>query len=1143
MFRSGPKMRWLAVLWFAIGTGCGEDLLIRPDHPGDLAVPEASIPESAESGGSSEPQRDAAIADPAIEIGAEDLEATSTDTSEPAGPAAFTLTSITPDRGPANGLTVVTVFGSGFVDGMEVLFGAYRAPQVFVISDAIANATAAPQPPGTVDVRAVAPDGREAVLERAFRYESALSLDFVSPASGPATGGTPVTIRGGGFSNAPLFLFGGRIAVAVRVVDDSTALALTPLHEAGPVSLIAVAGPDQVLLRDAFEYVETPPEPVPENLELFAISPSSGPPEGGTTVFVAGEGFVPGMMVRIGALPAIGVEVLSATLLKAVTPPGSPGLADVAVRVVGGEVILRNAFRYDPKTIAVYAMDPDTGSWSGGTRVHLYGVGLDRVAHVFFGAAPANPFEVVSPTEVVVRAPRAETTGFTPVTVFGDQAAISTHAFFFFDPALSGGGTWGGPARGDANVTVMDGHNGQRLTGAYVILGSAPDSPFQARTDDRGQVTFSAEDLRGPLSVTATKEGYTAYTLAQYDARNATVYVSPLSQPENPGLPPSANLGTCTVRGRIRDFGKYFLKPPWVEGDPYVRCGTTATSLFGGTPDPGPLARADSHGRFEMETRTGNFAVVCVLAYLDSVINREVPLRLGLAPGLSCSDPKVPIEGVEVSLGVEMDGELWVGVPGLPAAVDSLNGPAFIGAYDLGSDGFLEVLKNAEPYGPTRVRFAGQPAAFSGPLSGNGYSFYVTASSKDGNGMPYAVVLGMQRPAPASWPVLVEQGGQFLEVPTGIRHAVTAMQGLPDGAVLLATSGGAVYRCDGEQVEAWKVHVHRPIRAMYAASEDALWLAGSGGKVWRVNGGEVAEVPTGVQAELTGLSGWNAEDVHAVGGPFLLHFDGFAFEPEPIPPDASLNAVLRLDEQTVLAVGAGGRVLAGAPGGPFVSLETAPQDLFGVAPDREGGAWAVGASGTLVHWTPASVDVRHAPVEADLFGVIPRGPGHALVFGKAGTVLDFDGEEFQDRSRADLPLDLLAGAEVSGRVWLAGRSYLALPMFIPFPQVTEPLGGSTWSQTRVQWSFAGDPSITHHQFILSGPDGYPFWTGIARGDVRRVDLPDLAAVMGYSPIPAGLKRMNLTSAYTPGFTVDNYNSSHLNYYRREAFSVGLVTFE
>ena len=62
-----------------------------------------------------------------------------------------------------------------------------------------------------------------------------------------------------------------------------------------------------------------------------AVSPSSGPLDGGTTVTITGTGFVPGAKVTIGGTPATDVSVVSATKITATTPAGAAGTANVEV--------------------------------------------------------------------------------------------------------------------------------------------------------------------------------------------------------------------------------------------------------------------------------------------------------------------------------------------------------------------------------------------------------------------------------------------------------------------------------------------------------------------------------------------------------------------------------------------------------------------------------------------------------------------------------------------------------------------------------------------------------------------------------------------------------------------------------------------
>jgi hypothetical protein len=80
----------------------------------------------------------------------------------------------------------------------------------------------------------------------------AISLD---PASGPAAGGTNVTIKGTGFTPDTKVTFGGLDATAVKFVDAATVVATTPAHAAGPVDVtILVPQTPPIVRSPGFTY-------------------------------------------------------------------------------------------------------------------------------------------------------------------------------------------------------------------------------------------------------------------------------------------------------------------------------------------------------------------------------------------------------------------------------------------------------------------------------------------------------------------------------------------------------------------------------------------------------------------------------------------------------------------------------------------------------------------------------------------------------------------------------------------------------------------------------------------------------------------------------------------------------------------------
>ncbi|WP_433542066.1 IPT/TIG domain-containing protein (plasmid) [Streptosporangium sandarakinum] len=59
------------------------------------------------------------------------------------------------------------------------------------------------------------------------------AITSVTPATGPAAGGTPITIKGSDFTPGATVTVGGTAATSVVVVDDKTITCVTPAKAAG----------------------------------------------------------------------------------------------------------------------------------------------------------------------------------------------------------------------------------------------------------------------------------------------------------------------------------------------------------------------------------------------------------------------------------------------------------------------------------------------------------------------------------------------------------------------------------------------------------------------------------------------------------------------------------------------------------------------------------------------------------------------------------------------------------------------------------------------------------------------------------------------------------------------------------------------
>src|SRR5260370_39879563 len=78
--------------------------------------------------------------------------------------------------------------------------------------------------------------------------------------------------------------------------------------------------------------LETLPPPV-----IKSIDPNQGTAEGGTEFTITGSGFKAGVLVSIGAEPAVNVQVVNDTTIKADTPAGQVGPADAVVQNSDGQ--------------------------------------------------------------------------------------------------------------------------------------------------------------------------------------------------------------------------------------------------------------------------------------------------------------------------------------------------------------------------------------------------------------------------------------------------------------------------------------------------------------------------------------------------------------------------------------------------------------------------------------------------------------------------------------------------------------------------------------------------------------------------------------------------------------------------------------
>ncbi len=165
---------------------------------------------------------------------------------------------LTKVSGSTAGGTTVKIAGSGLQGATSVLFGSTPATR-FTVNSAgtVATVISPPGSAGTVNVTVVTTGGTSAVsVADRFTY-IAPAVTSVTPASGPAAGGTRVKIIGVQLQGATSVRFGSSPATAVTVNASGTLVTVTaPAHVAGAVDITVVTpgGTTGVVAGDRYTY-------------------------------------------------------------------------------------------------------------------------------------------------------------------------------------------------------------------------------------------------------------------------------------------------------------------------------------------------------------------------------------------------------------------------------------------------------------------------------------------------------------------------------------------------------------------------------------------------------------------------------------------------------------------------------------------------------------------------------------------------------------------------------------------------------------------------------------------------------------------------------------------------------------------------
>jgi len=261
----------------------------------------------------------------------------------------------------------------------------------------------------------------------------------ISPNSGPAAGGTAVTITGTGFTGATVVDFGTTAATGVVVVNSTTITANSPAGSGVvDVTVVTPEGTSATSAADRFTYTAA----VVAAPTVTGVSPDSGPTAGGTAVTITGSGFTGATAIDFGTTAATGVVVVNSTTITANSPAGSD-VVDVTVVTPEGTSAASAADRFT-YTVAVVAaptvtgVSPDNGPTAGGTTVTIAGTGFTGATAVNFGTTAATDVVVVNGTTITAVSPAgAGVADVTVITSAGASAITPADRFTYVAPPVT----------------------------------------------------------------------------------------------------------------------------------------------------------------------------------------------------------------------------------------------------------------------------------------------------------------------------------------------------------------------------------------------------------------------------------------------------------------------------------------------------------------------------------------------------------------------------------------------------------------------------------------------------------------------------------------------------------------------------------
>jgi hypothetical protein len=746
-----------------------------------------------------------------------------------------TISGVNPTAGPATGGTSVTITGDFFTGANSVKFGATEAASFTVTDQQHISATSPAHPAGQVHITVTTGGGGPSANGSTDQFTFIAqqpTVSNVSPSSGGADGGTTVTVTGTHLLFATSVKFGTVEGTNISNNTDTSLTVTSPAQATGQVHVTVTTGGGTSNATGQDQYTYIP--------KVTSLSPTGGPPAGGTSVVIAGAGFNGATAVTFGSTAAASFSVDSDTQITAVSPAqgGEPSIVDVTVTVPAGTSATSSADRWKwASAPTVTGRTPTAGTANGGTPVTITGTSFTGATAVKFGGTAATSYTVDSDTQITAVSP-AHAAGVVDIVVSaaGDSATSSADQFTYVGgrPVVTSVSPTAGPTAGGTTVTVT----GSNFNGASgVSFGSTAATAFTVNSDTSITATSPAH-AAAIVDITVSGPGGTSATTSG----DRFIYFGgqPAVSSVTPNLGPPAGGTSVTIAGTN------------LTGASAVAFGATAATSFTVDSDTQITAVSPAHGAGVVDitvTAPGGTSAKLsgdqfsfrpdgywLVASDGGIFNYGSVAFYGSTGATKLNKPVVGMAAAPVGSGywlVASDGGIFnyggagfFGSTGATTLNKPIVGmaatPSGKGYWLVASDGGIFNYGDAGFFGSAGASKLNQPiVGMAATPSGKGY--WLVAS--DGGIFNYGDA-----------PFLGSTGGTKLNKP------IVGMAGTPSGAGywLVASDGGIFnYGNAAFRGSAGGSPLNKPVVGMAAASSGkGYWLVASDGGIF--NYGDVA---------------------------------------------------------------------------------------------------------------------------------------------------------------------------------------------------------------------------------------------------------------------------------------------------------------